>query len=161
MTGRQRVLLGVLGVAAITAAGCAPEIASSPSSDQFTLSFVPPEQAGELPAAGPFVEGRPGANGATIFRPTSAAVVERAPYRFSLGHCGLLSPVDVDGAFWDPVDAVGASGRVVDLNNDGEMINQTAGVIILIGDKAFFRTESGTIVRFDRHDGEKAFSGCD
>ena len=40
------------------------------------------------------------------------------------------------------------------------MINATAGVIVVIGDEARFRTESGSVIRFARHDGEKEFPGC-
>jgi len=160
MTPRRIAPFGILLVIVATAAGCSA-IGPEPSADPLVISFLPPAQARDLPADRPFVEGRPGANGETILRPVSVGLDDGASYRFSLGHCGLLSPVDVDGAFWDPVDAVDAVGRVVDLRTDGEMINETAGVIIVLGDEALFRTEGGTTVRFDRHAGEKAFPGCD
>lgn len=150
----RAVLLAVLA----TVAGCSvggPE----PSSD-LVITFLPPAQSRDLPPARPGAEGRPGENGETILRPVSVGIDDGASYRFSLGHCGLLSPVDVDGAFWDPVDAVDGAGNVVDLRTDDELINQTAGVIIVIGDEALFRTDGGTTVRFDRHAGEKAFPGC-
>lgn len=158
ITGRP-VLFGLLIAAAATVAACS---AGGPEpSSNLVISFLPPAQARDLPPSRPFAEGRTGENGETILRAVSVAVEDGASYRFSLGHCGLLSPVDVDGAFWDPIDAVDAAGGVVDLRTDAGMINQTAGVIIVIGDNALFRTEGGTTVRFDRLAGEKAFPGCD
>ena len=85
----------------------------------------------------------------------------RVAYRFSLGHCGLLSPIDVDGSFWDPLDGTTPTGAELDLESDGEMINATGGVIVVIGDEMRFRTDSGSVVRFERHPGEKEFPGCD
>ena len=106
-------------------------------------------------------EGEPGPNGGTVFEPLSDAIEKGAPYRFSLGHCGLSSPIDVDGSFWDPIDGVSASGAELDLANDAEMINATSGVILVIGDEMRFRTASGSVVRFRRHDGAKEFAACD
>jgi hypothetical protein len=127
-----------------------------------SVSFedVPIAQVRELPPSGPFVEGRIGPTGGTIFDPSSAALEPAVAYRFSLGHCGLLSPVDLDGSFWDAIDGVTADGQPLDLGNDGEMINATAGVIVVIGDEARFKTDTGSVVRFARHDGEKEFPGC-
>ena len=159
MNHSGRALAALLLAVHAIIAGCSVG-GPQPSSD-LVITFLPPAQARDLPADRPFAEGRPGENGETILRPVSVGVDDGASYRFSLGHCGLLSPVDVDGAFWDPVDAVDGAGRVIDLRTDDEMINQTAGVIIVIGDEALFRTEGGATVRFDRHAGEKAFPGCD
>lgn len=41
------------------------------------------------------------------------------------------------------------------------MINATGGVIAIIGDEARFQTQSGSVVRFARHAGEKEFTSCD
>jgi hypothetical protein len=115
----------------------------------------------ELPVSLGSREGRPGPAGGTVFDPLSDAIEEAVPYRFSLGHCGLHSPIDVDGSFWDPVDGVTATGAELDLAGDGEMINSTQGIIVVIGDEARFRTGSGSVVRFARHAGETEFPGCD
>ena len=114
----------------------------------------------EMPPGGPFEEGRIGPNGLTIFDPSSARLQEAVVYRFSLGHCGLHSPVDVDGSFWDAIEGIGPNGRPIDLETDGEMINATSGVIVVIGDEARFRTDTGSVIRFARHEGEKEFPGC-
>ena len=41
------------------------------------------------------------------------------------------------------------------------MINATAGLIVVIGDEARVRTESGAVVELERHEGEKEYPGCD
>jgi hypothetical protein len=106
-------------------------------------------------------EGRPGPNGGTVFDPISAPLDDAVVYRYGLGHCGLHSPVDVDGSFWDLVDGTTASGAALDLAGDAEMINATQGAIVVIRDEMRFRTATGSVVRFERHQGEKEFPGCD
>jgi hypothetical protein len=113
-----------------------------------------------LPTVGPYV-GLPGPEGGTLLLPASVRVSHGVTYAFSLGHCGLLSPVDVDGAFWDAIDGADAGGEPLDLATDGEMINATPGTIVVDGDELRLRTESGSTVRFARHAGEKQFPGCD
>ena len=127
-----------------------------------SVSFedVPIADVREMPPSGPFLDGRIGPTGGTIFGPSSAALEPAVAYRFSLGHCGLHSPVDVDGSFWDAIDGVGPTGQPLDLESDSEMINATAGVIVVIGDEARFRTETGSVIRFARHEGDKEFPGC-
>lgn len=105
-------------------------------------------------------EGRPAPGGGTFFEPSSVPIEHGVQYRFSLGHCGLLSPVDVDGSFWDAIDGVAADGSPLDLQNDGEMINATEGVIVVIDEEARFRTATGALVRFERHPGPKDFPAC-
>ncbi len=156
------MLLSLLLSVASAMAACATDMAPPPElSRAHTFENIALGQAREMPSGDPFAEGRRGPTGGTVFDPTSAAVVEAVSYRFSLGHCGLLSPVDVDGSFWDTLDGTTAAGRPLDLEHDTEMINQTAGVIAVIGNEARFRTESGAVVRFNRHDGDREFPGCD
>jgi hypothetical protein len=93
--------------------------------------------------------------------PTSAPIRDGVAYTFSLGHCGLQSPVDVDGSYWDELDGIAPNGQPLDLDGDGEMINATPGVIVVIGDELRFRTESGSVVRFARHDGDEQFPTCE
>lgn len=115
----------------------------------------------DLPAAGGQVEGREGPSGGTILQPRSLSIDEAVAHSFSLGHCGLFSPIDVDGSFWDALDGTTENGAALDLETNSEMINATGGVIVVIGDELRFRTESGSVVRFERHAGEKEFPGCD
>jgi hypothetical protein len=136
--------------------------ASMPSPDASSpFDLVPTENPADLPLNFEAREGRPGPNGGTLFDPISAPLDEGVAYLFNLGHCGLRSPVDLDGAFWDPLDGATATGAELDLASDGEMINATSGVVVVIGDEARFRTAMGSVVRFERHDGEKEFPGCD
>ncbi len=147
--------LAALGLVGLVAAACATQ----PTPTGF--EGIPVTNPHDLPPTGAFVEGRPGPNGGTLFDPVSPRVDEAVAYRFSLGHCGLLSPVDVDGSFWDPIDGRDPAGAELDLETNSEMINATAGVIVVIGDEMRFRTDSGSVVRLERHDGEKEFPGCD
>jgi hypothetical protein len=149
-----------LALLAAVAAGCGSSIGMNPEAGSTFIPFVPAAEAQELPLLGVPGEGRIGATGGIIFAPVSLAVADGVPYRFNLGHCGLHSPVDVDGSFWDAIAGVNAEGLPLDLANDGEMINQTAGVLIVVGDQALFRTETGSIITFARHVGEKEFPGC-
>jgi len=145
----------------LAAGGCATDPGQTePPLESVSFENVPISDAREMPPGGPFVEGRLGPTGGTIFDPSSAPLVDAVVYRFSLGHCGLHSPVDLDGSFWDPLDGVGPNGQPLALETDSEMINATAGVIVVIEDEARFRTESGSVIRFARHDGEKEFPGC-
>ena len=140
-------------------AACAAEGAATETPVSFDT--ISPDQARDMPAAGPFAQGRTGPGGGTILAPASAPIEHGIPYRFNLGHCGLHSPVDVDGSFWDPLDSVTGTGEPLDLRNGGEMINATVGVIVVIGDEARFRTEMGSVVRFERHLSDKEVPGCD
>lgn len=152
MTARSAL---ALLAATLVLVACAADVVLSGFDD---VSMANPR---ELPVSLGSREGRPGPTGGTVFEPASDAIEEAVPYRFSLGHCGLHSPIDVDGSFWDPVDGVTATGAAIDLAGDGEMINSTLGTIVVIGDEARFRTGSGSVLRLERHDGEKEFPGCD
>lgn len=142
------VLIGAL-------AACAVEPA--PSVDEWTIRG----EVRDLPADIERAEGRRGPTGGVLFEPSSVPIDHGVPYRFSLGHCGLASPVDVDGSFWDPIDGVEPGGTRLDLTADSEMINATSGIIAVIDDEARLRTDSGTVVRFARHAGTKDFPSCD
>ena len=80
--------------------------------------------------------------------PAAAPVVQ-----VSLGHCGLYSPIDFDGSFWDPVGPVDGDAP--------EAINSASGTIRLLGPvDAEFRAPSGFTLRLRRHQGAKTFQGC-
>jgi hypothetical protein len=143
--------------AAIVVAACAPGT-SAPTTG---FEDVTIESARDLPASFESREGRPGPNGRTVYDPISAPIDDGVAYRFDLGHCGLSSPVDLDGSFWEALDGTASTGEGIDLDTDGEMINATSGAIVVIGDEMRFRTASGSVVRFERHPGEKEFPGCD
>ena len=125
------------------------------------LDGWPPLEAGrELPPVAEY-HGEPGPQGGTVLEPASVPIEHGVSYRYVLGHCGLASPVDLDGSFWNAVDGTSSAGAPIDLETDPEMINATAGAVAVIGNEAQFRTDSGGLVRFTRHDGVKEFPGCD
>jgi hypothetical protein len=73
---------------------------------------------------------------------------------FSLGHCGLYSPIDVDGSFWDPVGPI-----------DGQhpaAINASDGRLRFTGPaSAEFRTADGFVLALARRAGPKSYQLCD
>jgi hypothetical protein len=152
----RRALVAAVVAAGAVLAACSEEGGAVSGFDRVSLA-----NPRDLPISLGSREGEPGPNGGTVFEPISDTIEMGAPYRYSLGHCGLSSPVDIDGSFWDPVGGVSASGAELDLVNDGEMINATSGLIVVIGDEMRFRTASGAVVSFTRHEGAKEFPGCD
>ncbi len=74
--------------------------------------------------------------------------------RFSLGHCGLDSPIDVDGALWDPVGAIDADATAAINAADGEF-RRTGPTM------AEFVTATGFRVALARHEGRKSVPLCD
>lgn len=75
------------------------------------------------------------------------------PNQFSLGHCGLWSGVDVEGAWWDPVGFVDAS------HNDA--INAADGILALTDpNHATFTTPGGLVVNLVRRAGPKHLPLC-
>jgi hypothetical protein len=151
---RRRLAVAVLAAGAVLT-GCGGE---PPLSGFDRVSMANPR---ELPISLGSREGEPGPNGGTVFEPLSDTIEKGAPYRFSLGHCGLISPIDVDGSFWSPIDGMTATGAELDLASDPEMINATSGIVVVIGDEMRFRTASGSVVQLNRDVGEKEFPGCD
>jgi hypothetical protein len=152
----MRFRAGLAAIAFVIAACGSPNSAPTPS----TVAIAPIDEAEPMPPGGAFQNGEIGPNGETTFSPVSAEIDDDVTYVFALGHCGLISPVDVDGSFWDVVAAHAAGGTRVDPDAEGELINQTQGAIVVRGDRAYFRTPSGIVVTFERHDGPKAFPGC-
>ena len=142
----------------LAVAGCAADAGSPPESTDPWAAIG--EAVRDMPPDIERAEGRIGPTGGTILEPSSVQIEEGVAYRFNLGHCGLYSPVDVDGSFWDAIEGVDPDGGPLDLDTDGETINATGGLIVVIGDEARFRTETGSVIRFERHFGEKEFPGC-
>ena len=77
---------------------------------------------------------------------------------YTLGHCGLGTPIDVDGSLWDPI---GSSDALTE-PQAGELINGTPVVIVLISEDTMqLMTPLGAVVTLARHDGERRYSLCD
>lgn len=81
---------------------------------------------------------------------------------FTLGHCGLYSPVDLDGSLWQPLGGHDAAGGAIDSDAEiGELINETRGELVLLTpDTAEFRSFSGVVVGFARAPGELDYGLC-
>jgi hypothetical protein len=71
---------------------------------------------------------------------------------FTLGHCGVSSPIDIDGSFWDAYGAI---------DTRGALLNASEGQFRRLGpDEAEFVTV-GSRVSLRRHAGAKSPPGCD
>jgi hypothetical protein len=83
-------------------------------------------------------------------------------FLFSLGHCGLYSPVDVDGSLWEPVGGHDAQGGPIDTDAEvGQLITETAGEAMLVNRvRLDYRSERGVVVVFRRLDGPRMYPGC-
>jgi hypothetical protein len=84
------------------------------------------------------------------------------PIEFTLGHCGLLSPIGIDGSLWQPVGGHDpAGGPIVSDADIGELINATPGSFELRSmDRAEFRSSNGVVVALQRAPGALDYPLC-
>ena len=94
------------------------------------------------------------ARGATtlVLLPTSPTGAQVGViYQYDMPHCGIGSPIDVDGSFWDaldpPTDPVLVGGQ------RGTFTLETATV-------ATFVADNGLVLHLTRHAGAKEFFYC-
>jgi hypothetical protein len=81
---------------------------------------------------------------------------------FTLGHCGLGSPIDIDGSLWDPSGGQNGAGGALNEAQSGELINATSTVIKLESeDRMVMRTPLGAVIVLTRHDGPRDYFLCD
>lgn len=72
----------------------------------------------------------------------------------TLGHCGLNSPIDLDGSLWDPVGPIDQTHP--------DLINAAPATFSLATpNAATLRTEGGAVVQLVRYDGARHYPGCD
>ncbi|MFN8520231.1 MAG: hypothetical protein U0667_12745 [Chloroflexota bacterium] len=149
-----------LALAVMTLAGCGAARPPGPPAS------VPPVAtptidpfAGALPLPAGLVM-----QGEFLGRPSSHRdMVEGETVKFALGHCGLLSPVDVDGSLWEPVGGADAAGGPIDTEDEvGDLINATPGVVMLVGrDRLDYRSDAaGVWVVFRRLPGPRRYPLC-
>jgi len=85
--------------------------------------------------------------------PTSQPPLTPGVRRFTLGHCGLWSGIDIGGSWWDPIGLI-----------DGDhpaAINSADGTLAILDlDRATFTSDTGFTVQLVRRDGPKGFPGC-
>jgi hypothetical protein len=131
-----------------------PAVAASPSVGDLVFSPLP-ESITVIPADVPTVS----------VEPESVEQLEIGqPLEYPLGHCGLWSPVDLDGSLWQAVGGVKADGSAIVEGDDeaiGELINATPGVFVLVDeDHAHFTTAIGSILEFVRAPGAVDYPLC-
>ena len=131
----------VLAVAVVLATGC--------ESANHVASAAPVVWGNRVPTAPPAaVANQPvvarGPNSITLMpiSPTGARI--NVAYGYEMPHCGLNSPIDVDGSFWDPLRAPETPAEL-----DGE-----AGTFILDApNEATFSAPNGDVLHLTRHVG--------
>ena len=113
--------------------------------------------AEHVPSPAPeLVENQPvvarGPNTITLMPISPRGAVVGVAYGYDMPHCGIKSPIDVDGTFWD---AIGIAPDSVDF--DG-----VSGTFRLISPmEAVFTRSDGPTLDLVRHTGPKAFPSCD
>ena len=81
---------------------------------------------------------------------------------FVLGHCGLASPIDVDGSLWDPIGYRISAGGELTTQHEGELINATPMVVVLSApDTLELRSPGGALIVLQRHVGPRRYFLCD
>jgi hypothetical protein len=84
------------------------------------------------------------------------------PQTFTLGHCGLISPIDMDGSLWVPTFGDDGAGGPLTAEHEGELINATPVELVLIdADTAQVVTPAGARIVLVRHDGPRDYALCD
>jgi hypothetical protein len=80
---------------------------------------------------------------------------------FTLGHCGLGSPIDIDGGMWDPIAGDDGLGGPLTEDQVGDLINATPVVLVLVDhDTMLMATQHGARILLTRHDGPRAYFLC-
>ena len=72
-------------------------------------------------------------------------------YGYTMPHCGIHSPIDVDGSYWD---AIGISPDSVDFDGRAGLFR------LLSNDAADFTETDGRVLNLVRHVGSKEFRLC-
>lgn len=160
-TSASAALAHEIGSAAPSAAA-AP--IASPAASPPAASLAPASPTALYPALPAQVAVIPADIPTVSITPESAAgmLVVGTPIEHSLQHCGLWSPVDVDGSLWQPIGGREASGAAITSDEAiGDLINATPGRFVLITpDSAEFHTLTGTVVAFARAPGALDYPLC-
>jgi hypothetical protein len=150
----------VVLAAALFTAGCgaqvpSPTVPPSPSPTPTALLLPLPAHVAGIPGPGDATallapQSRPGELEAGVAR------------NFTLGHCGLISPIDFDGSLWDPIAGHDGSGGPLTDDQMGDLINATTTVVELIDpNTTVLRTPLGAVITLRRHDGARPYFLCD
>lgn len=126
------------------AAACGPSLSAGPWG---TAVLTP---APDAVARQPVLRRTPDSITLASISPTGAAI--GVDYSYDMPHCGILSPIDVDGSFWDSLENLA----------DPVAFDGSSGVFRLIDRQtATFTKATGEVLRLARHQGSKTFQFCD
>jgi hypothetical protein len=127
----------------------------SPSLDASLFRPLPQGLAGLPPGGGP----------SAVITPQTQRGLPVDPslgHAFELPHCGLLSPLDLDGSLWDPVGGHDGRGGALTEQQTGELINGTRVRLFLVApDTALLVTPANAFVLLTRHAGAREYGLCD
>jgi len=118
-------------------------------------AYLPlPDEVAVIPADIPMVSVPP--------ESVAGELVVGAPLEHTLGHCGLWSPIDLDGSLWQPIGGTDGAGGAIDSDEEiGELINATPGTFVLLApDSAQFTSLTGVVIWFTRAPGELEYPLC-
>lgn len=132
-------------VLAFVVAGCSP----LPAPPTTAWGSRVPEAAPDAVASQPVVAR--GADSITLLPISPSGATVGIAYGYDMPHCGINSPIDVDGTFWD---AVGIAPDSVDF--DG----QPGTFRLASHDAAEFTRSDGRVLTLVRHEGPKEFRFC-
>jgi hypothetical protein len=153
-------LIVALAVAAVACAGPTPTPTVAPTPTGASTPTALPLQS--LPAN---LSGIPGPGDITAEvapQSPSGELTVGVEVNYELGHCGLSSPIDVDGSLWDPIGYQTETGAPATDEQQGELINATRVVAVLIdADRLVLRSDSGLSIVLERHSGPRHYFLCD
>ncbi len=134
--------------------GCEPSVIARPAGRVFLelAGADPIELSVERGPDGTFGVQR-GEAFTVLVDPSSPASGIAGPVELDLGHCGLLSGIDLDGSWWDPVGFVDS--------DHGDAINAAHGTVAFQGpNEATFTSDNGLVVALERRAGAKHLPLC-
>jgi len=86
-------------------------------------------------------------------KPLSARAPGPGPHPFSLGHCGIWTPIDFDGSLWDPIGAIAAESSDATNGSDGLLVMTSPTT-------AVYTSTGGFHLDLMRHIGTGFYPGC-
>lgn len=145
---RQRGIATVLATLIVAAtAACAPTTYPTPGPVVWGRDVPTPDP--QAIDTQPVVSRREGRLTILPISPTGAVL--GIEYGYEMPHCGINSPIDVDGSFWDPVT----------IPADPVQFDGSPGTFRLdTPTTATFTDANGAILWLVRHAGPKEFGGC-
>jgi hypothetical protein len=143
---RHALRYAAVGTIAVVALACQ---ATTPTPPRVVWIDRVPTPAPAAVAAQPVVARGVNTLALLPISPTGAQI--GVEYGYEMPHCGVRSPIDVDGSFWDPVDVL----------PDPVVFDGQLGTFTLVSiTEATFSATSGGVLHLVRHAGAKEFFYC-